>query len=186
MFIETCRGRIIFSFDQRVGHFASIFDLPLWSSFRSAYSRPDLIDSKVLLILQGAHDTEDLEYSWESLPCYVYCLRWFLQNEEEVQKSALYAIRTYIHELGSEYPKDKEFEKYPIDELHKIIDLSYLRFYPETKDSLPYFGLEFECDWDPQRGCGLMFHGVEVVMTGQAEIANAYFDFEGDGAYVEL
>lgn len=75
MFIETSKGRIEFFLDEKLGHFASTFDLPLWSCFQSRYSRPDLIGSKVFLVLQGVHETKDLEYSWESLPCYVEILR---------------------------------------------------------------------------------------------------------------
>jgi hypothetical protein len=186
MFIETDRGRINFSFDKYVGHWASIFDLALWSNFQSDYSRPDLKGTKVLLILQDAHEHEDLKYSWEHFPCYVKCLHWFLQNEREIQKSALFAIEKFISsDLRAAYG-EQEIEEYLNGELHQMIDLSHVRFYPESKDNSPYFGLEFECNWDPEHGCGLIYSGSQVLMTGQAEVANAYLDLEYEGAYVKV
>jgi hypothetical protein len=143
MFIETDRGRIEFCFDEGISHWASIFDLSLWSRFQSKYSRPDLNDSKVLLILQDAHEHEDLKCGEEPAGC--------LNNT-----------------------------------LSQMIALSYIRFYPESKDDLPYFGLEFECNWDLEHGCGLMFHGTNVIIAGKAEVTNSYIDFEEHGAYVDL
>jgi hypothetical protein len=188
MFIETDRGRIEFCFDEGVGHWASIFDLSLWSRFQSKYIRPALNGSKVLLILQDAHEHEDLKYSWEHLPCYVYCLSWFLQNEARVQESALFAINALIDELKLQYKQwgGEEPAGCLNNTLSQMIALSYIRFYPESKDDLPYFGLEFECDWDLEHGCGLMFHGINVIIAGKAEVTNSYIDFEEHGAYVDL
>jgi hypothetical protein len=168
MFIETDRGRIEFCFDEGVGHWASIFDLSLWSRFQSKYIRPALNGSKVLLILQDAHEHEDLKYSWEHLPCYVYCLSWFLQNEARVQESALFAINALIDELKLQYKQWGGEE--PAGCLNNTLSQM----------------IEFECDWDLEHGCGLMFHGINVIIAGKAEVTNSYIDFEEHGAYVDL
>jgi hypothetical protein len=135
VFIETDRGRINFIFDANVGHWASIFELPLWSTFRSEYSRPDRKGSKVLLVLQGAHEHDDLEYSWEHFPCYVYCLDWFLKNERKIQESALSAINDLIDELRPQYKEwgSEGLAECLNDDLHQMIDLSCIRFYPESE-----------------------------------------------------
>lgn len=186
IFIETTRGRIEFDFDKY--EYTSIFDLPLWSSFQSNFSHPDFKGSKVQLALMGAHEHEDLEYSWEHLPCYVDCVRWFLHNEREVLESAISAITVLIdEEIRPQYRElPKELGLYLDEDLDKMINLIAINFYPESKDDLPYFGLQFSCEWDPEHGCGLMFHGTNVVVAGQAEVAISYIDFEQHGAYIEL
>lgn len=65
----------------------------------------------------------------------------------------------HINVLREDYQiDDEELNAYTDSaQLVCMVDISFVRFYPQSKDGLPYFGLELECNWDPDGGCRIMF-----------------------------
>lgn len=155
--------------------------LDAWKDFACENSRPDATGANVLLVLELANDGSPVE---DHKSRYESAFDWVQQHSTRIREAALPAIHRYIHEtLIGEYGLDDP-------DLHRItspgvlkgeIDLTYLRLSPYQNNGLPYFALEFECNWDPEHGCGVMFHGSEVMDVGMSDTAQGAFDIEGHG-----
>jgi hypothetical protein len=182
MQIKVDGRNLTFAFDEGRGAFVAPHSLPAWAGFRSENSRKELTGERVLLILEP----EDAESGLSDISCYATNIDWFLAHQDEVKASALAGISEWIGTLRDEYGiDDEELSAYSRPEqLGSMVDLSFVRIYPHRKQGKPYFGLEFECNWDPESGCGVMFHGAQVVETGVSDSVQGGFDIEGDGGKV--
>jgi len=160
---------------------AAPFVLPEWAAFRSENSNEEFEGENVLLLLEApsADDPQKLAAPDK----YANALEWFMANQSAIKQSALTALCGYIDKLRNEYGiEDEELDAFESeDQLTDMVDISYVRIYPQSKDGKPYFALEMECNWDPDGGCGIMFHGATVVDIGGSDSAQGAFDIEGDG-----
>jgi hypothetical protein len=183
MQIEVAGRSVNFEFDENREAYVTPFNLPAWAGYRSENSQPDLIGDRVLFILEpevlGSEKFADTG-------CYERGIAWFLAHQDKVQASALAGISAWISTLRDEYGiDDEELNAFSSSrQLTSMVDLSFARIYPQSKGGLPYFGLEFECNWDPEHGCGLMFYGATVVDAGVSDSAQGAFDIAGDGGGV--
>ena len=160
------------------------FVLPEWKEFHCENSREDATGENLFLVLRG-----DDERSPEELDpsAYQSGLNWVIQNSAAIREAAMVAIFKYIHEtlIGEYGLDDPDLRKIKRkDSLRKAIDPSYLHLFPQAKEGVPYFALEFECSWDPEHGCGVMYWGNEVVEVGISDTAQGGFDIAGHGGKI--
>jgi hypothetical protein len=181
MEIDVGGRKLKFAFDEDRGALVVPFKLPAWAGFKSENSQPDLRGERVMFVL--APESPDAELA--SADRYARAIGWFLDHQEPVKAAALEAIAAWIETLRDEGIEDEELEDFSSPkQLASMIDLSYVHFYPQGKSGEPYFGLELECNWDPESGCGVMFHGTSVVETGVSDSVQGGFDIEQDGGRV--
>ncbi len=181
MKINLGPDRPLLEFRQNEDEYVLRVKLALWKDFASDHSEPGRQGEKASFVLQAVDDSLAPEAN------YAAAIRWFLTHQTEIQQQALGAIHTYILDvlIGEYELDDEELLSYRTsDQLSSMMDLSYVRFYPQSKDGLPYFGLELECNWDPEHGCGVMFHGAKVVDIGMAETVQGGFDIDEDGGEI--
>ncbi len=57
-----------------------------------------------------------------------------------------------------------------IEDIKKVIGLSYLHVMSSDKDDFAYVGFELDCEWDEEHGIGVIMHKDRIVTIGQAEI----------------
>ncbi len=146
--------------------------LSSWAGFRCENSREELQGETVLFVLEP----ESYESHPDLAPAenYERALEWLLANEADVQKTALQGILGFIDVMLNEYGiKDQELSSVKsLAQLKSMVDLSFVRVYPHAKDGKPYLGFEFECNWDPEHGCGVLLHGSTVLAAGGADSAS--------------
>ena len=141
--------------------------LPAWADYRSENSRPDFLGENVLFILQSPTQIgpSDADH-------YTRLISWFLDKEPEIHAAAIAAITEFVMDLKNTYRggPDEELDTFESShQLKHMIDLYAVRFHDELACSEPSFGLEFECNWDPEHGCGVLFEGTRVEDVGGSE-----------------
>lgn len=172
MQLNVANANLVFRIDEEMEKHVCEGTLSSWAGFRSENSREELEGENVLLVLESE--------SYESYPNlaplenYELALEWLLANQADVKTSALEGIRNFIDVMLNEYGiKDDELSSVTsVSQLSSMVDLSFVRIYPQSKDGKPYLGLEFECNWDPEHGCGILLHGTTVLAAGGSEAAS--------------
>jgi hypothetical protein len=160
------------------------FILSEWKEFQCENSREDAIGENIFLVLRGDDERTPDELGPGG---YQSGLNWVIQNSSAIREAAIDAIFNYVHEtlLGEYRLDDPDLRKIKRKEkLKKAIDPSYLHLFPHSKEDVPYFALEFECSWDPEHGCGVMFWGNNVVEVGVSDTAQGGFDIAGHGGKI--
>jgi hypothetical protein len=144
----------------------TLFLLPEWSEFRSENSRQGLEGERVMFTLEPG-DSENADSLGEPA-AYSRAIEWFLANRMKIKESALEALTGYIDVLRNDYGlDDEELNAFSSkSQLVKMVDISFVHFYPQIKADKPFFALELECNWDPEHGYGIMFHGSDVLDIG--------------------
>ncbi|WP_323772036.1 DUF6985 domain-containing protein [Antarctobacter sp.] len=153
----------------------SKINLPAWSEFTGA--RPT-----VLTFAPEGRDNAPL--SAEELAL----VQWVSDN---------YAMQTPIilAAIFEAYPKFRRqfFEDHDIEEneedlplvtsaegLARVMVLTDV-FVPQiSKDSVPYVGYQFSCEWDKEHGLGVLMHGSRLVEIGGADTAFTLWIAKGD------
>ncbi|MDD5125385.1 hypothetical protein [Methylovulum sp.] len=160
------------------------FVLTEWKGFQCENSRDDAIGENAFLVLRGDDECSPGEFDPSA---YQSGLNWVIQNSAAIREAAMVSIFNYIHEtlLGEYGLDDPDLRKVKRREsLKREIDPSYLHLFPHSKEGVPYFALEFECAWDPEHGCGVMFWGNSVVEVGVSDAAQGGFDIAGHGGKI--
>ncbi len=184
MLVQLKDTSIHFKFDDEREQHTAEFSLPAWSGYRSENSVEELSGENVLFLLESeSYETHPELASPES---YSRAMDWFIEHQDKVRDSAMSAICGYIDVLRNEYGiKDEELDAFTdAGQLANMIDVSYVHFYPQMKNGEPYFALELECNWDPEHGCGIMFHGSRVVDIGGSDVTQGAFDISADGGKI--
>lgn len=110
-------------------------------------------------------------------PTMLDAARWLLARDAIV-------TRLLIDTMLADLPRLRELERQvtPGDEtplptqwneaeLRARIRLSHVTL-PAVRGRLPYFGVEFACDWEIEHGYGVMCHGTEIVEIGGGDVPN--------------
>lgn len=171
---------IEFQHDDDRGGMVAPYALPAWAGF--SHNQPGLEGARVLFMLQPDDDEELADAR-----CYSAAIAWFLARQEAVKAAALDAILGFTAKLREEYGiEDEDLDELSsASQLPPLLGLSFVHIWPHTKGGLPYFGLELECSWDVEHGCGVMFHGTRVVDIGGSDAVQGAFDIADDGGTVD-
>lgn len=170
--------------EDEINGWMTSFVLPVWKEFGCENSLEDAAGEKLFVVLQPEEDSSPEEIGADA---YSTALEWILGNSEAIREASLASIFSYIHDtLIGEYGLDDPelLEIKSPSQLKTEIDPSYLRLFPYSKNGVPYFALEFECSWDPEHGCGVMFYGNDVVDVGVSDSAQGAFDILGHGGKI--
>lgn len=181
MILSAFGQELSFTRDERSGYFTCDGALPSWSGFISENSRRGLEGAKVRFILQPTSFEENSTLG--PVERYQSALSWLSENERSVSQSAVRGLLELVEVLLQEYGiADEELESVEsADDLRSLVDLTLVRVFPHSKGSHPYFGLQFECNWDPEHGCGLMLCGNTVVDMGTSDSAQSFGAISEDG-----
>jgi hypothetical protein len=173
-----------FAYDDDHEQYAAAYKLPLWADFHSENSREGQTGAQVILTLES--ESVEHQHAFSDAAHYAKAINWFLTHQPEILAAALDALHDYIDVLRDEYEiDDDELNTYThAAQLAHMVDISFVRFYPQSKAGLPYFALELECNWNPDGGCGIMFYGSDVVDIGDSDTAQGAFDIDEDGGEI--
>lgn len=160
------------------------FVLAEWKGFECENSLEEATGENIHLVLYGEEGSSP---EVTGARAYQSALDWVIQNSPLIREAALEAIFLYIRDTliddyGLDDPELLRIKKKGM--LMKEIDPSYLRLFPHSRDGVPYFALEFECSWDPEHGCGVMFWGNNVLEVGVSDTAQGGFDIAGHGGKI--
>jgi hypothetical protein len=172
MQLNVANACLVFRIDEEMEQYVSEGTLSSWAGFHSENSREGLEGENVLFVLESeSYETHPNLAPREN---YERALEWLLANEADVKTSALQGIRNFIDVMLNEYGiKDEELSSVSsVSQLSSMVDLSFVRVYPHSNDGKPYFGFEFECNWDPEHGCGVLLHGPTALAAGGSEAAS--------------
>jgi hypothetical protein len=73
-----------------------------------------------------------------------------------------------------------------IEDIKKVIGLSYLHVMSSDKDDFAYVGFELDCEWNEEHGIGVIMHKDRIVKIGQAEITHDSWATYVDNGTIEL
>lgn len=158
-------GSIAFAYDPERGEPVALVQLQSWAGYSCENSNPDYSGSRVLLRLRAAND-EDSDFDHPE-PAHHAAVRWLLANDQALHDSIAAALARFAPTLKArleEYGDDESLRLLASPQgWKKLIDLSYVDVFPHTRDGMPYFAFEFECNWDPEHGFKLLANGLRVV-----------------------
>lgn len=163
--VPTSAGDLQFSYEY--GEWCAIHHLPGWSGYHCENSLPELADGQVYLLIESSPGNEPSAKQLQALA-------WLLAQPDAANKiivDAIYALYPQQRKEAAAY-LDKEMldMAYPdvrrVDDLRRLISLSRVRIYEESKDGLPYLGFDFECNWDPEHGHKVLINGHRIVEIG--------------------
>ncbi len=159
-----------FAHDEDTGQLGAVVELQAWHGFACDNSRDELRGARVQLVLAPPDHGRTAEPAG-----YEQAIAWLFAHQETTRQSVLDAIAGYIDVLRDDYGiDDDELDAFrSVEQLHRMVDLSFVHVYPQSRAGLPYLGFELECNWDPEHGCGLLLHGAEVLDVGGAESAES-------------
>ena len=163
MRIQIAGEPVEFSFDDLRECYVAPFSLTSWSEFRSENSRPDLRGDRVLLLLPSNADKH-------SPHLIASAIDRFIAHQEQLRDAAAAAIVGFIEELRNDLViRDDELDAFEgAHQLRTMIDPSFVRFFPGSAR----VSIEFECNWDPEHGCGVMFEDMDVIEVGGSDSAH--------------
>ncbi len=173
-----------FQFDDYLNQTVCRFALDAWAGFTSENSREGCHGANVIFILEPP--------SYEAHPVlgpqakYEAALMWLLSNQIEARETVLSGVMSHIETMRSEYGiEDEELNGVETpDQLKRMVDLSFVRVFPHSKNGHPYLGFELECNWDPEHGCGVLINNNAVVDVGASESAQSIAAIEDHGGAV--
>lgn len=181
MRLETQQGPLSFAFDEDSGEMSSHIRLEAWAGFRSE-DHPRVPDDADVRVVLEPGDSQISNFD-DLTSAYAGAVRWLLANEVTLRSVALNSILSFVRKLRSvnAIDDDELDEVVATDDLRHLIGLSLIRVYPYVKSGLPFLGFEWECDWDPEHGCGVLMHGHDPVEVGVSEVAQALDLVESHG-----
>ena len=164
---------LTFTGDGDAGRRVAVVELPAWRGFASDNSRTELQGARVQLVLAPADPAVPAELADRAH--YERAVPWLFAHQEAARQAVLDAVAGYIDVLRNDYGvEDDELDAFrSADQLRAMIDPSFVHVYPQHRDGLPFLGVELECNWDPEHGCGALLHGTVVLDVGGAETARA-------------
>lgn len=165
--------RFRFTFDDALDRAVCKIKLSSWAGFRSANGHGGSEGEDVLLLLESGNYDSPPELAPISI--YEEAIGWLLAHDFEIRDAILRGVLGFVDVMRNEWGiRDEELDTVSTTEhLTSMLDPSLIRVFPISKDGVPYFGYEFECNWDPEHGCGVLVHGSAVVSAGIGESAQA-------------
>ena len=155
-----------FNWDAQRREFSAIRELDVWKGYECENSIPTLKGSKVKLRICTAESASIDEVTTK----HVFAMQWLMDHQKELHDAIIETLFIYYQKMWAEYPDYMQDDPSlnvtsPLDFKH-LIDLTYVDIFPFQKESLPYFGFEFECAWDPEHGFQILMNGLRVVDLG--------------------
>ena len=103
-------------------------------------------------------------------------ISWFEQHEMDVSAAVKAAILSWCAPDNLERLRDFDFDDtFPTvagpDDLKPLIGLHKIFVHQLDDGGLPYVGYEFECDWEPEHGLGVLMLGTRLIEVGFADTA---------------
>lgn len=110
----------------------------------------------------------------------------FLINHSDKIRDAL--LTGLLDELANlkEVDDDLTPDISGIEDMKKVIRLSYLHVMSSDKDDFAYVGFELDCKWDEEHGIGVIMHKDRIVKIGQAEITHDSWATYVDNGTIEF
>jgi hypothetical protein len=186
--LSTPDGELLFVWSDLYKWWQSPQSLLDWQGYQCENSLPHLTGECVLLTIDPGiteHATP------EDLPSrnQVVALDWFWRNQTFLHDALLEELLPYYQPIAENYAADEVLRRLTpvvqdVDDFSTLIDLSYVRFFPFTKNSLPYIGFEFECNWDPEHGLGILLNGLRLVDIGGSDVVKQDYNIIIDGGYI--
>jgi len=93
---------------------------------------------------------------------------WLVANQQALLDAILEtALRMYKGNRLDMVGDDEDDDDLPVlhtpTEIMPLLRPSMIYLNSLDGGELPYVGIDMNCDWDPEHGLGLMFHGLEIV-----------------------
>jgi len=178
--ITTHSAEINFTWDELRNEWFSIHYFSGWSGFNFENRLPELKDGQAYLIVETYPGQKPSVK-------HIQALTWLLDQPDAASQIVLNAIYP-------EYPQRKNSLKdyfdddllnslYPnltsVYDLKKLLSLSRIHLYEESKGGLPYLGFDLECNWDVEHGMQVFINGPRIVQAWAAGLNPAYIDKDG-------
>lgn len=116
-------------------------------------------------------------------------VQWFIDHEANISTAFLSSLfaqyQTMQRETGYTRAEMKKYmpHVHSVEGFKKLIGLHTVNIHPLTKNHIPYFGLEFGCEWDEEHGMGALMHGSKMVEIGGADTAILLWIAQRDAGY---
>jgi hypothetical protein len=168
-----------FRLDEAGNRYVAPITLAEWEPFRSRNSVPGREGQHVLLECPMVYgDANDGKLADRA--AYERSLEYFLNHRAAIQERVLAECVTFVHDLYAikvkyETPDAESYglaQVAGVEDLRRLIDLSYVQLFPYHREGLPYIGLRFEADWD-EYGLLALLVGTEVLARGYSGTARA-------------
>lgn len=169
MKIELRDKILAFSYDRERIETSALSFWSCWKGYRSEHSRDEYAGENLAFVLEPLE--YEPNYILADLACYREALVWLHEHESQIQNVALRSLLGFVHTMRFDYEiDDPELDDIlDSEDLRNYIDLTFVRVYSQSQSGMPYYGLEFECNWDVEHGAGILMLGLVVLEVGGSE-----------------
>lgn len=115
----------------------------------------------------------------------VNAIEFLINHSDKIRDALLTGLLDELSNL-KEVDDDLTPDISGIEDMKKVIRLSYLHVMSSDKDDFAYVGFELDCEWDEEHGIGVIMHKDRIVKIGQAEITHDSWATYVDNGTIEF
>lgn len=115
----------------------------------------------------------------------VNAIEFLINHSDKIRDALLTGLLNELSDLKEAY-NNLTTNINGIENMKKLIGLSYLHVMSSDKDDFAYIGFELDCEWDEEHGIGVIMHKDRIVKIGQAEITHDSWATYVDNGTIEF